>query len=143
MILVDTNLLVYAVNAEAPDHDRAREWLDDRLNGPMGVGLPWPVLNGFVRLMSNPRVLRNPMPVPRAWRQVEEWLELDSTFVPEPTHRHRAILAELMPRVSRAELVPDAHLAALAIEYGLVLCTADADFDRFPGLVCGNPLATE
>jgi hypothetical protein len=67
------------------------------------------------------------MATARAWGQVEEWLELDSTFVPEPTRRHREILAELMPRVSRAELMPDAHLAALAMEYGLVLCSADAD----------------
>jgi toxin-antitoxin system PIN domain toxin len=141
MILVDTNLLVYAVNAEAPDHEKARGWLDGRLNGPIGVGLPWSVLNGFVRLISNPRVLPNPMPPARAWDQVEEWLELDSTFAPEPTHRHRQILADLMPHVSRAELMPDAHLAALAMEYGLVLCSADTDFDRFPGLTWKNPLA--
>lgn len=141
MILVDTNLLVYAVNAEAPDHEKARGWLDGKLNGPIGVGLPWSVLNGFVRLISNPRVLPNPMPPARAWDQVEEWLELDSTFAPEPTHRHRQILADLMPHVSRAELMPDAHLAALAMEYGLVLCSADTDFDRFPGLTWKNPLA--
>lgn len=143
MILVDTNLLVYAVNADAADHDTARRWLDDRLNGPLGVGLPWSVLNGFVRLISNPRVLPTPMPTARAWAQVEEWLELDSTFAPEPTHRHREILTGLMPHVSRAELMPDAHLAALAMEYGLVLCSADADFDRFPGLVWKNPLAED
>lgn len=143
MILVDTNLLVYAVNAEAPDHEKARSWLGGKLNGPLGVGLPWSVLNGFVRLISNPRVLPNPMPTARAWTQVEEWLKLDSTFVPEPTHRHRPILADLMPHVSRAELMPDAHLAALAMEYGLVLCSADTDFDRFPGLSWKNPLAEE
>lgn len=143
MILVDTNLLVYAVNADAPDHDAARTWLDDRLNGPVGVGLPWSVLTGFVRLVSNPRVLPNPMPIARAWEQVEEWLDLNSTFTPEPTHRHRAILDDLIPLVSRAELMPDAHLAALAMEYGLVLCSADADFERFPGLAWKNPLAGE
>ncbi len=140
MILVDTNLLVYAVNADSPQHEKARPWLDERLNGPLAVGLPWSVLNGFVRLMSNPRVLPNPMPTARAWAQVEEWLDLTSTFCPEPTHRHRSVLAALMPHVSRAELMPDAHLAALAMEYGLVLCSADADFDRFPGLAWENPL---
>lgn len=141
MILVDTNLLVYAVNGESPLHEEAQGWLDARLNGPLGVALPWPVLHGFVRLISNPRVLPNPMPLSQAWAQVEEWLELDATFAPEPTRRHREILAGLMPYVTRAELMPDAHLAALAMEYGLVLCSADADFDRFPGLAWKNPLA--
>lgn len=140
MILVDTNLLVYAVDADSPFHDRARGWLEERLNGPTGVGLPWQVLNAFARLTSNPRVSPNPMPTAQAWAQVEEWLALDSTFTPEPTQRHREILAGLMPKVTRAELIPDAHLAALAMEYGLVLCSADADFDRFPGLAWENPL---
>jgi toxin-antitoxin system PIN domain toxin len=140
MILVDANLLVYALNVESPQHERAHAWLDDRLNGPLGVALPWPVLQGFVRVISNPRVLPNPMPPAQAWGQVEEWLALDATFTPEPTRRHREILAGLMPYVTRAELMPDAHLAALAMEYGLVLCSADADFDRFPGLSWKNPL---
>ena len=141
MILVDTNLLVYAVDSSSPFHDDARRWLEGRLNGPSGVGLPWQALNGFARLVSNPRVCPNPMPTAQAWAQVEQWLALDSTFTPEPTGRHREILAGLMPRVTRAELIPDAHLAALAMEYGLVLCSTDADFDRFPGLAWENPLA--
>lgn len=141
MILVDTNLLVYAVDSSSPFHEGARRWLEGRLNGAGGVGLPWPVLCGFARLVSNPRVCPNPMPTARAWAQVEEWLALESTFTPEPTGRHREILAGLMPRVTRAELIADAHLAALAMEYGLVLCSTDADFDRFPGLAWQNPLA--
>jgi predicted nucleic acid-binding protein len=82
------------------------------------------------------------MPLPRAWALVDQWLSLESTFTPEPTHRHREILAGLMPRVTRAELVPDAHLAALALEYGLVLCSTDTDFDRFEGVRWQNPLAS-
>jgi len=140
MILVDTNLLVYAVNSASPFHDRARGWLERQLNGPTGVGLPWQALNGFARLMCNPRVCPRPMSTRQAWAQVDEWLELDVTFTPEPTQRHREILAGLMPQVTRAELIPDAHLAALAMEYGLVLCSSDPDFERFPGLVWKNPL---
>jgi toxin-antitoxin system PIN domain toxin len=140
VILVDTNLLVYAVDADSPHHEPARDWLERELNGPTGVGLPWQVLNAFTRLVSNPRVCPNPMPVSAAWAQVEEWLALTATFTPEPTEDHREVLAGLMPAVTRAELVPDAHLAALAMEYGLVLCSSDADFDRFPGLVWRNPL---
>lgn len=141
MILVDTNLLIYATDRDAAEHDRASSWLEAELNGPTGVGLPWQVLNGFARLVSNPRVCPKPMSVAAAWAQVDEWLSLTVTFTPEPTHRHREILASLMPVVSRAELIPDAHLAALAMEYGLVLCSSDADFDRFPGLAWKNPLA--
>ena len=141
MILVDTNLLLYAVDEASPHHARARPWLEDRLNGPVGVGLPWQVLNAFVRLASNPRVSPNPMSVERAWGVVDAWLTLDATFVPEPTHRHRRLLADLMPAVTRAELIPDAHLAALAIQYGLVLCSTDRDFERFPTLSWENPLA--
>ncbi len=140
MILVDTNLLVYAVDETAPFHEKARGWLEGQLNGLTGVGLPWQALNGFARLVSNPRVCATPMPVHQAWAQVEEWLSLDVTFTPEPTHRHREILAGLMPKVTRAELIPDAHLAALAMQYGLVLCSSDSDFDRFPGLSWRNPL---
>jgi hypothetical protein len=140
VILVDTNLLVYALDQASPFHEAARPWLEDELNGPTGVGLPWQTLNGFVRVVSNPRISPNPMPTQRAWAQVREWLELDVTFTPEPTPRHVEILASLMPAVTRSELMPDAHLAALAIEYGLVLCSADTDFDRFKGLAWRNPL---
>ncbi len=141
MILVDTNLLLYAVDEASEFHQPARAWFEARLNGPMGVGLPWQVLNGFARLASNPRVSPNPMPIPRAFSLIEAWLALDATFTPEPTHRHRAILEGLLPAVTRADLIPDAHLATLAIEYGLVLCSTDSDFARFPGLTWENPLA--
>lgn len=140
MILVDTNLLIYALDEASPYHGAAGRWLEDRFNDPAGVGLPWPSLTGFVRIVSNPRIFAKPMPIERAWAQVAEWLALDSTFSPEPTHRHADILAGLMPSVTRAELVPDAHLAALAMEYGLVLCSTDTDFERFPGLAWRNPL---
>lgn len=141
MILVDTNLLLYAVDEASPHHERARSWLEGWLNGSAGVGLPWQVLNAFVRLASNPRVSPNPMPVSRAWAIVDEWLGLEATFTPEPTRRHREILSGLIPTVTRAELVPDAHLAALAMDYGLVLCSSDPDFQRFEGLSWENPLA--
>lgn len=143
MILVDINLLVYATVEEYADHEAAREWLRVRLNGPYGVGVPWSSLTGFVRVVTNPRIHKRPMPVTDAWAQVQEWLDLQVTFTPEPTERHREILTDLMPSVgNRSNLVPDAHLAALAMEYGLTLCSTDGDFARFPGLSWENPLAT-
>ncbi|MFW6200619.1 MAG: type II toxin-antitoxin system VapC family toxin [Gemmatimonadota bacterium] len=140
MILVDANLLVYAKVSDFSQHEQVREWLDSELGGRTGVGLPWPSLLAFVRLVSNPRIFERALAVSEAWKQVEEWLDLAVTWIPEPTERHRSILASLIPEVGRAELVPDAHLAALAMEYGLVLQTTDRDFSRFSGLRWRNPL---
>lgn len=141
MILVDANLLVYARVRAFEQHEAARSWLDERLNGVPGVGLPWPSLLTFVRLVSNARVFERPMPVADAWRQVEEWLDRPAVWSPAPTEHHREVISRLMPAVgNRPNLVPDAHLAALAIEHGVTLCSADADFARFAELRWENPL---
>ena len=140
MILVDANLLVYAWNEGASEHAAAKAWLEDRLNGVEGVGMPWTSLLAFVRMVTHPRIFPTPATTKAAWAQVREWLERDNVFVPEPTSRHPGILEELLGRVDRPNLVPDAHLAALAIEYGLVLHSTDGDFARFPEMSCENPL---
>jgi toxin-antitoxin system PIN domain toxin len=142
VILVDANLLVYAANHSAPEHDQARGWLDDRLNGTARVGVPWPSLLAFVRLVTNPAILRRPVSVEGAWQQVEQWLSRDVVWTPEPSAGHVEILGPLMglPFMT-SRLVPDAHLAALAIEHGLTLCSTDGDFARFPDLKWENPLA--
>jgi toxin-antitoxin system PIN domain toxin len=142
VILVDANLLVYAANQSAPEHDAARSWLDERLGGTARVGLPWPSLLAFVRLVSNPAILRHPVTPGDAWRQVRDWLSCEVAWLPLPGDRHRELLGELLalPFVT-SRLVPDAHLAALAIEHGLTLCTTDGDFARFPRLKWENPLA--
>ncbi len=141
MILVDANLLLYARSRDAPRHHQAREWLDAQLSGRARVGLPWESLLAFVRLISNPRVYARPEPVGAAWTQVEDWLRAPPAWIPLPTDRHRDVLAELLPAVDRPELVPDAHLAALAIEHGLTLASADRDYARFEHLRWANPLA--
>lgn len=141
MRLVDANLLIYAHVESFPQHPRAREWLDSVLNGTARCGLPWASLLAFVRLVSNPRVFARPESVADAWQQVAEWLDCPAVWVPLPTERHREILAGLLRTGAlRASLVPDAHLAALAVEHGLVLCSTDGDFARFPGLRWENPL---
>ncbi|HXH08029.1 MAG TPA: TA system VapC family ribonuclease toxin [Vicinamibacterales bacterium] len=142
MILVDANLLVYAANRAAPEHDAAREWLDARLSGSSRVGLPWPSLLAFVRIVSNPMIMARPVTPAEAWRQVREWLACEAAWIPVPGPRHAALLEPLLRlRVMTSRLVPDAHLAALAIEHGLTLCSTDGDFARFPGLRWENPLA--
>ncbi len=142
MILVDANLLLYAANRSAPEHDRARSWLDSQLNGRARVGLPWPSLLAFVRLASNPVVVRQPVTPGEAWRQAEEWLASEPAWIPEPGPRHAEILAGWLGQAwMTSRLVPDAHLAALSVEAGLTLCSTDGDFAKFPGLSWKNPLA--
>jgi toxin-antitoxin system PIN domain toxin len=107
------------------------------------VGLPWTSLLAFVRLASNPLVVRAPVTVSAAWGQASEWLESPVAWVPVPTERHREIVAALLePGWMTSRLVPDAHLAALAIEHGLTLCSTDGDFSRFAGLTWVNPLSS-
>jgi uncharacterized protein len=142
VILVDANLLVYAHVSSTSAHARARAWLDGRLNAASQVAMPWPSLLAFVRLVSNPRVFARALTVAQAWAQVESWLAVPVVWVPQPTERHKDILAGLMTKESfRPNLVPDAHLAALAIEHGLTLCSADGDFARFASLRWENPVA--
>jgi toxin-antitoxin system PIN domain toxin len=141
VILVDANILVYAHVASCEQHERARAWLDQRLNGSSPVGLPWPSVLGFIRLVSNPRIFERPLRVAHAWRQAGDWLDRPPVWIPGPTDRHREVLNGLIPVAERATLVPDAHLAALALEHGLTLCSTDGDFARFPGLRWENPLS--
>ncbi len=143
MILVDANLLLYARVAGFSQHETARTWLDERLNGVPKVALPWQCLLTFVRISSNPRIFERPLTSSAAWRQVEEWQRCPPVWMPEPTDRHGQVLASLIPAIgNRPSLIPDADLAALAIEHGLTLCSTDADFARFPGLDWQNPLSS-
>jgi uncharacterized protein len=142
LILIDANILIYARVSSLAQHQLTRDWLDRQLNEVPRVGLPWASLLAFLRVVTNPRVFERPETIADAWRQVTAWLAWDSVWVPEPTERHSDVLGELLalPGV-HANLVPDAHLAALAMEHGLALCSTDGDFARFAGLRWLNPLA--
>ena len=142
MILVDANLLIYSHVPSLPQNPLASRWLNDKLNGSAQVGLTWQSLLTFVRIVSNPRSFPRAQTIGDAWRQVEEWLDCPPVWIPSPTERHREHLARLLQAASgHSNVVPDAHLAALAIEHGLTLCSNDSDFARFPGLRWENPLA--
>lgn len=110
------------------------------LNSPAKVAFPWPTLLAFVRLMGNRHVVARPSPLSRTWRLVAEWLALPQCWIPLPTERHAEILASLLQHESRVDLVSDAHLAALAIEHGLTVCSTDGDFARFEGVSWRDPL---
>lgn len=142
MKLVDANLLIYAANARAPKHERAREWLNRTLSASGTVALPWAVLLAFVRITTNPKIMVPPLDAATALDYVEEWLALDCVTVPAPTKRHVTLLGELLDATGvGGNLVTDAHLAALAIEHGATLCSCDSDFARFPGLEWIDPIA--
>ena len=141
MILVDANLLVYAHDASAPEHATAGPWFERLLNHPARVGLPWPSLLAFVRLVSNPVIVHAPVKPAEAWNRVTDWLARDNVWIPLPGPQHPEILTRLLAASGvTSRMVPDAHLAALSIEHGLRMCSTDGDFAKFPGLDWENPL---
>lgn len=141
-MLVDANILLYAVDRDSPFHQRSHEWLTTQLNGSRRVGLPWQSLTAFARIVANPRASRRALSPDEAWTYIDGWLRLATTWIPTPTEGHAAIFGGLVrAHQLRANLIPDAHLAALAIEHGLTLCSADSDFARFDELTWQNPLS--
>jgi predicted nucleic acid-binding protein len=90
--------------------------------------------------MGNSHVVRKPIPLRRSWQEVQKWLTLPQTWIPVPTDRHQRILADLLEAESKSDLASDAHLAALAIEHGLTVCSTDGDFARFRDVRWENPL---
>ncbi len=144
MILPDTNLLIYAHNLRAPQHPKALHWWNQCLQGNEGVALAWVVVLGFVRIATHPKVFDHPMRVADATGRVEEWLTLPHVHLVHPGQTHFQTWSSLLNQLGTAgNLTTDAHLAALAIERGLILQTTDADFARFPGLKWNNPLKTK
>lgn len=141
MTLVDANLLLYASDSESGWHERARDWLSEKLNGPVRVGIPWPSLVAFLRIATHPRVFRDPLSPTAAGEHVRAWLAAPACWIPLPTPRHAEVLGDLVQRYQlSAKLIPDAHLVALAIEHGLQVCSADTDFARFAEARWLNPL---
>ncbi len=141
MRLLDANILMYASFDVFPQHARTKKWLDARLNDTdTPLGIPWESIMAFVRLSSNPRIMQPAISVAEAWGQVRSWLAMPCVWMPVATVRHRHYLDTFLnlPEMNH-KLVADAHLAALAIEHGLVMVSADKDFRLFPGLRIEDP----
>jgi len=142
MVLVDVNILIYAIDRDSPAHDRAHGWLENALSGGEAVGFSWIVLLAFLRLVTRPDVLVRPLDLESALAYVDEWLALPVARVVNPTESHWGVLRGLLADAGAAgNLTSDAHLAALCLEHNASLCSADHDFLRFPGLRLINPLA--
>ncbi len=142
MILVDANILLYAEDSLQSRHQQARVWWDGQLSGTGVVCLCWTVLSAFIRIGTNPRVFEHPLSLEQALARVQSWLDQPCTRVVRPTERHWTVFKQVLKDGQAvANLVTDAHLAALAIEHGCELASTDSDFARFPKLKWKNPLA--
>jgi toxin-antitoxin system PIN domain toxin len=142
MKILDLNVLLYAINRDSAVHERARAFVDVAMSGEETLGIPWVVVLGFLRLVTNPRVFVAPLSMRKAIDTVDRWFDRPSTMPLSPGERHWEILRSLLAEGgATANLTTDAHLAALAIENGAELCSTDTDFARFRGLRWTNPLA--
>jgi hypothetical protein len=141
-VIVDANVLLYAVDTTSPFHEAARDWLERSLNGSRRIGLPWASLSAFLRVVTHPRALDRPPAAVDAWRFVDDWLDAPAAWVPHPGRGHREILGRLVRELDlRGNLVSDAVLAALCIEHGVGIASADSDFARFSEREWFNPVA--
>jgi toxin-antitoxin system PIN domain toxin len=141
VIIPDLNLLVYAHNEGATYHDSARRWWEGLVNGVERVGVPWVVSTGFVRLMTHPRVIVHPATPEQAVDYVREWFQFPHIIPINPGAEHLMHLRRSLSDAGvGANLVTDAHITALAMEYQAEVHSNDTDFSRFPGLRWRNPL---
>ncbi len=141
MILVDANLLIYAINRDAPGHREARRWLEKTLSGSESICFTWAVILAFLRITTRPGILARPLEGEQAMAYVDEWLRQPVAEILTPGERHWRILSNLLlDSGTLGNLTSDAHLAALALEHGAVIHSADYDFRRFAGIRHVNPL---
>lgn len=141
-MLLDANILIYAVDTQSPFHGASKDWMEEALNGPRRVGIPWMSLAAFLRITTNPRALPKPLPAGEAWEIAESWLDAPAVWVPAPGMGHREILGRLLRDLDlRGNLINDAVLAALCLEHGLEMISADSDFARFTEISWHNPIA--
>ncbi len=141
MILVDANLLIYAIDSSSPHHQRARRWLEDTLSGTDEVRLAWTVILAFLRVVTNPAIVRRPLKPESALEYVDSWLQQPHVRTMVPGENHWLIFRALLRSSGSAgNLTSDAHLAALALEHDCEIYSSDHDFKRFPGVRHINPL---
>ena len=141
MIIPDINLLIYAHNRRDPRHEPAKAWWEDALSGNTPVGLPWVASSGFIRIMTNRRILTDPLSTDHAIELVQSWLDQPNVIILEAGPKFAGLFFGHLEKLGTAgSLTTDAQLAALAVENQAELHSNDTDFSRFGGLRWRNPL---
>jgi uncharacterized protein len=141
-VLIDANILLYSVDEASPFHERAKTWLTEQLNGSRRVAFPWQSLVAFIRISTHERASAHPLTPQQATGMVMDWLEPEVSWIPREGTGHARVLTDLVTRYHlQGNIVSDAHLAALAIEHGLEVCSNDSDFARFSEVRWINPVA--
>jgi uncharacterized protein len=144
MTLPDVNLLLYAYDSRSESHAAARTWWETQLSGTDTVCLCWPVIQAFIRIGTNVRFHPRAMMLDEAIERAQSWLDQPCVKIIQPTENHWTIFQKMLRKGNAtANLVSDAHLAALAVEHNCVLQSTDRDFARFRGLKWNNPIATD
>ena len=140
-MILDVNVLLYATHSSSPHHHDSAAWLEAALVGDRRVGIPWQTVGAFVRIATHARVMERPLTTAQAWAAVDSWFAVPVVWMPPATERTARILKSLMlDHHLGSSMTTDAQLAALAIEHGVAVVSADTDFARFPGLTWINPL---
>lgn len=145
MVVVDTNVLIYAADTDSPWHKASREWLEKQRHKPDAWYTTWPVLYEFLRVTTHPRVMRKPWKVQEAWKFVASLLQSPGIAVLVATSRHEEVAAQVFAELPHlmGNLLHDAHTAILMREHGIrQICTRDMDFHRFPFVEVVDPVAS-
>jgi toxin-antitoxin system PIN domain toxin len=141
MVLTDVNVLVYAHRTDAPGHSDYRKWLEALINSDQAYGVSNLVCSGFLRVVTHPRVFDPPSDLASALEFVRATRDQPNAVLIAPGPRHWDIFRNLcVATQAKGNLIPDAYLAALAIESGSEWITTDRDYSRFPGLKWRHPL---
>ncbi|MDM4761571.1 PIN domain-containing protein [Galbitalea sp. SE-J8] len=140
MKLVDANVLLYAIDESATHHGAARQWLDRSITSGETVGMPWVSLLAFIRIATHPNIYEHPLRVDQALDVADAWLARPNVVTLDPDARHLIRMRQALAATGRGgNLVNDAHLAALALQFDAVVGTFDSDFGRFPGVRWERP----
>ncbi len=143
-MLVDANVLIYAIDEGSPHHHQSASWMRTALEGSRRVGIPWQTIGAFLRISTHPRLFEHPLALADAWQAMKGWLDAPACWIPTAGEGTARVLGELLTSLDlRGNLVTDAQLAALAIEHGVPVVSADTDFARFTGVPWINPLALD
>jgi hypothetical protein len=141
VIVVDANVLIYAIDEDSSRHREAKAWIEKALSGKEVIGLTWVVALAFLRLTTRTGISAKPLSIEAAFDVLSEWFDHPNVSILQPGPQHAHILRTLLLQTGAGgNLTTDAHLAALAIEHGAQLCSFDHDFARFPGLKWRDPL---